>query len=108
MEQILGTIPLSWYLVVAAALFCIGVYGVLVRRNAISVLMAVELILNAANLNFVAFWRYTGPERFDGMVFALVVMTVAACEAAIGLALVISIYRSRATVNVDQMGELQG
>lgn len=108
MEDILGTIPLSWYLVVAAALFCLGMYGVLVRRNAIAVLMAVELILNAANLNFLAFWRYTGPAGFDGVVFALVVMTVAACEAAVGLALIISIYRSRATVNVDELTELQG
>ncbi|MHB0877561.1 MAG: NADH-quinone oxidoreductase subunit NuoK [Anaerolineae bacterium] len=108
MDDVLGTIPLTWYLVVAAALFCIGMYGVLVRRNAIAVLMAVELILNAANLNFLAFWRYTGPDRFDGVVFTLIVMTVAACEAAVGLALIISIYRSRETVNVDELAELQG
>ncbi len=108
MDDILGTVPLSWYLLVAAALFSVGMYGVLVRRNAIAVLMSVELILNAANLNFLAFWRYIGPEGFDGVVFTLVVMTVAACEAAIGLALIISIYRSRATVNVDELTELQG
>jgi NADH:ubiquinone oxidoreductase subunit K len=108
MDDILGTIPLTWYLVVAAALFCLGMYGVLARRNAIAVLMAVELILNAANLNFLAFWRYTGPGGFDGVVFTLIVMTVAACEAAVGLALIISIYRSRATVNVDELSGLQG
>lgn len=108
MDDVLGTIPLTWFLVVAAALFCIGMYGVLVRRNAIGVLMAVELILNGANLNFLAFWRYTGPDRFDGVVFTLIVMTIAACEAAVGLALIISVSRSRATVNVDELAELQG
>ena len=108
MEEILGTVPLLWYLIVAAALFCIGIYGVLARRNAITILMSVELILNAANLNFLAFWHYTGPERFDGVVFALIVMTIAACETAVGLALIIGIYRNRQTVDMDQIDLLKG
>lgn len=108
MEEILGTIPLSWYLVVAAALFSTGIYGVLVRRNAISILMSLELILNAANINFIAFWRYIGPERFDGIVFAMIVMVVAACEAAIGLALIIALFRTRETVSVDRVDLLRG
>ena len=108
MDRILGSVPLSWYLVLGASLFCIGLYGVLARRNAISILMSVELVLNAANLNFLAFWRYTGPDRFDGVVFALIVMTVAACEAAVGLALLIGIFRDRNTVNVDSIDLMRG
>ena len=108
MDEVFGTIPLTWVLVVAAALFCIGLYGVLARRNAITILMSVELILNAANLNFLAFWRYVGPDRFDGVVFALIVMTVAACEAAVGLALVIGLFRNRETVDVSRIDLLRG
>ncbi|NPV07862.1 MAG: NADH-quinone oxidoreductase subunit NuoK [Anaerolineae bacterium] len=108
MQDIVGEVPLTWYLVVAAALFCIGLYGVLSRRNAVTILMGVELILNAANLNFIAFWRHIGPERFDGVVFALIVMTVAACEAAVGLALIIAIYRSRRSVDLSDADLLQG
>jgi len=96
-------IPLSWYLILAAALFCIGLYGALSRRNAVAVLMSVELMLNAVNINLVAFWRYLTPERMVGQVFALFVLTVAAAEAAVGLALVIAVYRNRRTVNVDDM-----
>ncbi|MGI6208304.1 MAG: NADH-quinone oxidoreductase subunit NuoK [Anaerolineae bacterium] len=108
MQDIVGTVPLTWYLVVAAALFCIGLYGVLTRRNAVSVLMGVELILNAANLNLVAFWRHVGPEQLDGVVFALIVMTVAACEAAVGLALVIGVFRSQRSVDLSDVDKLQG
>jgi NADH:ubiquinone oxidoreductase subunit K len=108
MNRILGTVPLTWYLVLAAALFCIGLYGVLSRRNAIAILMSVELILNAANLNFLAFWRYTGPQQYDGIVFALIVMTVAACEAAVGLALIIAIFRDRQTVSMDSIDLMRG
>lgn len=108
MDSILGTIPLSWYLVLAAALFCIGLYGVLARRNAIAILMSVELMLNGANLNFLAFWRYTGPQDFDGVVFALIVMAVAACEAAVGLALIIAIFRDRRTVDLDNIDLMRG
>lgn len=101
-------IPLTWFLVVAAALFCIGVYGVLSRRNAVGILMGVELMLNAVNINLVAFWRYVAPETMAGQVFAIIVYTVAAAEAAVGLALIISIYRSRNTVVVEDVDLLSG
>jgi len=100
-------IPLPYFLLVGAALFCLGLYGALARRNAIAILIGVELMLNAVNINLVAFWRYIKPagEVFDlaGQVFALFVITLAAAEAAIGLALVIAIYRSRDTVNVEDV-----
>ena len=96
-------VPLSWYLVVAAALFCIGLYGALSRRNAIAVLMGVELMLNAVNLNLVAFWRYRTPEMITGQAFAVIVFAVAAAEVAVGLALFISVYRRRDTISADQI-----
>jgi len=96
-------IPLSWYLLVAAALFCIGLYGVFARRNAVAILMAVELMLNAVNINLVAFWRYMTPDRSVGMAWAVFVLTVAAAEAAVGLALVISVYRNRDSVVADEL-----
>ncbi len=101
-------IPLHWYLVVAGLLFVIGFYGVLSRRNAIAVLMGIELMLNAVNLNLVAFWRYTQPESVAGQVFAIIVITVAAAEAAVGLALFIALYRLRGTVNIDEVDLLRG
>ncbi len=101
-------VPLTWYLLVAAALFCIGVYGVLARRNAIAILMAIELMLNAVNLSLVAFWRYLHPATTTGQVFALFVLVVAAAEAAAGLALIISIYRNRETVDVENIDLLKG
>jgi NADH-quinone oxidoreductase subunit K len=103
----LTSIPLSWYLVVAAGLFCIGLYGVLSRRNAINVLMSIELMLNAVNINLVAFWRYGMLVGLSGMVFAIFVITLAAAEAAIGLALIIAIYRSRDTVIVEEVDMLK-
>jgi NADH-quinone oxidoreductase subunit K len=96
-------IPLSWYLTLAALLFCIGVFGVLARRNAVGILMGIELMLNAVNLNLVAFWRYLTPTLIAGQVFTLIVFAVAASEAAVGLALIISIYRRRATVVADEI-----
>jgi NADH-quinone oxidoreductase subunit K len=101
------SIPLSWYLIVAAALFCIGVYGVLARRNAVAILMAVELMLNAVNINLVAFWRYLGPDRSIGLTWAVFVLTVAAAEAAVGLALVISVYRNRDSVIAEDLDTLK-
>jgi NADH-quinone oxidoreductase subunit K len=100
-------IPLSWYLLVAAALFCIGVYGVLARRNAVAILMAVELVLNAVNINLVAFWRYTTPDRPVGLAWAVFVLTVAAAEAAVGLALVISVYRNRDSIVAEELDLLK-
>jgi NADH-quinone oxidoreductase subunit K len=100
-------VPLTWYLLVAAIVFCIGLYGALSRRNAIGVLMGIELMLNAVNINLVAFWRFLTPERMTGQVFAIFVFTVAAAEAAVGLALIISVYRSRKTVDVEQVDSLK-
>ena len=97
-------IPLSWYLYLAAALFCIGVFGVLARRNAIAILLGIELMLNAVNINLVAFWRYAAaPAIMDGQVFAIIVFAVAAAEVAVGLALVISVYRRRNTIVADEL-----
>jgi len=96
-------IPLSWYLVFAAALFCIGLYGVLARKNAIAILMGIELMLNAVNVNLVAFWRYRSPGMITGQVFAVIVFAVAAAEVAVGLALFISVYRQRNTVAADEI-----
>ncbi len=102
------TIPLSWYLLFAAALFGIGFFGVLSRRNAVAALMGVELMLNAVNINLVAFWRYVRPADLTGQIFAIFVLAVAAAEAAVGLALMIAIYRTRRTINVDEIDLLKG
>ena len=98
-------VPLSWYWIVAAALFCIGLYGALSRRNAIAILIGVELMLNAVNINLIAFWRYIEVARgsLAGQVFAIIVITVAAAEAAVGLALIIAVYRNRQTVDVEDL-----
>ncbi len=101
-------IPLTWYLIVAAGLFCIGLYGALARRNAVAVLMGVELMLNAVNVNLVAFWRYGAKAQMTGQLFAIFVITVAAAEAAVGLALIIAIYRQRRTVNVEEIDSMKG
>jgi NADH:ubiquinone oxidoreductase subunit K len=100
-------IPLSWYLLVAAALFSIGLFGVLARRNAVAILMGVELMLNAVNINLVAFWRYRTPDEPIGLAWAVFVLTVAAAEAAVGLALVISVYRSRDSVVAEDLDMLK-
>jgi NADH-quinone oxidoreductase subunit K len=100
-------IPLSYFLVFAAGLFSIGLYGVLARRNAIAILMGVELMLNAVNVNLVAFWRYITPAQIAGQAFAVMVFAVAAAEVAVGLALVISIYRRRNTVVADEIDLLK-
>lgn len=100
-------IPLSWYLYVAAALFSIGLFGVLARRNAVAILMGIELMINAVNINIVAFWRYLSPENIGGWVFVAVIFVVAAAEVAVGLALVISVYRKRGTVAADEIDLLK-
>jgi len=96
-------IPLSWYLILSAALFSIGLFGVLARRNAVAILLGVELMLNAVNINLVAFWRYLDPVQMTGQVFTIIVFAVAAAEVAVGLALVISVYRNRKTVVADEL-----
>lgn len=100
-------IPLSWYLLVAAALFCIGLYGVLARRNAVAILMSVELMLNAVNINLIAFWRFLEPAGSAGLTWSIFVLTVAAAEAAVGLALVISVYRNRDSVIAEDLNILK-
>ncbi len=98
-------VPLSWYLLLAAILFGIGLVGVLTKRNALVVMMSVELMLNAANLTFLAFARQQG--NVGGHAIAFFVIAVAAAEAAVGLAIVIAVYRSRGSVNVDEVSELR-
>jgi len=100
-------IPISWFLIFAAALFCIGLFGVLARRNAIAILMGIELMLNAVNVNLIAFWRYATPEKINGQVFAVIVFAVAAAEVAVGLAIFISVYRLRGTVSADEIDLLK-
>jgi NADH-quinone oxidoreductase subunit K len=108
MPSMVEAVPLQWVLIVAAGLFCIGLFGALSRRNSIGILFGVELMLNAVNINLVAFWRYLEPNLVAGQVFALFIITVAAAEAAVGLAMVIAIYRARLTVNADEVDTLKG
>ena len=100
-----GLVP---YLVVGAVLFGIGVVGVLSQRSAIMVLMSVEIILNAAILNLVAFWRFVRPDVFDGQVFVIIAVTIGAVEMAAGLGLTLLIVRQRGTSNIDAVQELRG
>jgi NADH-quinone oxidoreductase subunit K len=108
----LGEIPLSGFLVVSAILFTLGALGVLIRRNAIIIFMSIELMLNSANLAFVAFARSfelaTGQPVWTGQLFVFFVMTVAAAEVAVGLALIVAIFRSKHSIDVDQMSSLKG
>lgn len=94
-------------LTLAAVLFCVGLYGVLTKRNAIVVLLSIELMLNAVNLNLIAFSKYGAHPSLTGQVFSLFSMTVASAEAAVGLAVLIALYRRKATVNVDEFDELR-
>jgi NADH:ubiquinone oxidoreductase subunit K len=107
-------IPLPAYLIVAAMLFCIGVYAVLARRNAVAILMGIELMLNAVNINLIAFWRFNTPGTtvaqegvlqtgMAGQVFSIMVFVVAAAEAAVGLALILSVYRNRRTIVANEV-----
>jgi len=101
--------PLTHYLIVSAALFAVGLAGALIRRNAILVLIGIELMLNAANLNFIAFWRYgKNPQALAGVMFVIFSIAVAAAEAAVGLALIIAIYRHYKTAEVDKLDRMQG
>ena len=100
-------VPLSWYLIVSAMLFAMGLYGVVARRNAVAILMAVELMLNAVNINLIAFWRYQTPNRPIGLAWAIFVLALAAAEAAVGLALVLSVYRDRDSVIADELDSLK-
>ncbi len=103
----LNGIPLYWYLIVSAALFCIGLYGVMARKNAIAMLMGVELMLNAVIINLIAFWRYIAPQSTAGLAFAAFIYVVAAAEAAVGLALIISVYRNTRSVDPEKIDSLK-
>ena len=101
--------PLAQYLVVAALLFAVGLAGALVRRSAILVLIGIELMLNAANLNFIAFWRFgEQPETLGGVMFVLFSIAIAAAEAAVGLALIIAVYRHFKTTHLDRVDSMKG
>lgn len=101
-------IPLSWYLIFAGLLFGVGLYGVLARRNAVAILMGIELMLNAVNINLLAFWRYLYSDGLEGKVFVIIVLAAAAAEAVVGLALIISAYRRTKTVVVEDLSLLKG
>ena len=99
-------LPVTYYLILSAVLFAMGVLGVLIRRNALIIFMSVELMLNAANLAFVAFTRIF--DIINGQIFVFFVMTVAAAEVAVGLALIVTIFKTKKTIDVDQMSNLKG
>lgn len=98
---------LNLFLLLAALLFCIGIYGLITSRNAVRVLMSIELLLNAVNINLLAFSNYLDGEMIKGQVFAIFVITVAAAEAAVGLAIILSIYRNRETVDMEKFNLLK-
>jgi NADH-quinone oxidoreductase subunit K len=102
------SIGLTHYLVVAAILFCCGLYTMMTKRNAIGILIGVELVLNAAGVNLVAFDRYMGPGRIDGQITALFVIVLAAAEAALAVGICINLYKNLSTVDVDRASTLQG
>ncbi|MFC2010415.1 NADH-quinone oxidoreductase subunit NuoK [Chloroflexota bacterium] len=101
------SVGLEHYLILSAVLFAIGLYGVLVKRNAIVILMCVEIMLNAVNIAMVAFSRFITPTALTGQVFSIFIMVVAAAEAVVGLAIVISIYRNRETIDITKINLLK-
>ncbi len=107
MESVHASIPLSNFIVLSSILFSIGVYGVLARRNAVLMLMSVELMLNAVSINMVAFAVYTAPTFFVGIIFAVFVITIAAAEVGLALAIVLRVFRNRGTANVDEIDTLK-
>lgn len=103
----MSAVPLSHILFVSTALFFIGMYGLFTRRNLISMLMAIELILNSVNINFVAFNKYLYPDKLDGVFFTVFIITIAAAEAAVAIAIVINLYRSHKSIDVEEATELK-
>ena len=101
-------INLEHFLVLSAILFCVGLWGSLSKRNIVAILMCIEIMFNAVNIAFVAFSRYNAPTLLTGQVFALFVITVAAAEVALGLAIVIGVFRSRQTIEVNAVGAMKG
>ena len=100
-------IPISWFLTVGAMLFCIGLFGMMVRRSAIGMLLSIELMLNAANINLVAFGQYLKLPVITGQIFTIFVITLAAAEAAVGLAIVINIYRIEQHIDADKINSMK-
>jgi len=99
---------LQSYLVISSVLFSLGIFGIVTRRNAIAILMGIELILNSANINFIAFNRFGGMEKLDGHVFSIFVIVLAAAEAAVALAIIINLFKNVGSVDVDQANTLKG
>jgi NAD(P)H-quinone oxidoreductase subunit 4L len=106
-ETVTQQIPLEHFLALSAIIFSLGIYGVLTRRNAVLILMSVELMLNAASINMVAFATYTDPEAFTGLIFAIFIITIAAAEAGLALAIILRVFKNRQTANVDEVDELK-
>lgn len=100
--------PLTAYLLVGALLFAIGVYAVLAQRSAVMILMGIEVLLNAIGLNLVAFWRFVRPDDYSAQIFTILIVTIGAVEMAVGLGIMMLLYRSRQTVQVDKYQELRG
>lgn len=107
MITLVSTLSLHHYLLLSALLFCIGLFGALSKKNAIGILLCIEIMLNAININLVAFTKYLTPGDITGQVFAVFVIIVAACEIAVGLALIIAIYRDRSHIEVDKLNWLK-
>ena len=103
----MSAVPLTHVLFVSTALFFIGMYGLFTRRNMISMLMAIELILNSVNINFVAFNKYLYPGKLDGVFFTVFIITIAAAEAAVAIAIIINLYRSHKSIDVEDAAELK-
>ena len=100
--------PLQFCLLLSSAIFCIGLAGVIIRSNAILVLLGIELMLNAANINLIAFWRFLPTANIDGVIFVIFSIAIAAAEAAVGLALIINIYRQQKNIRLPDANELKG
>src|SRR5450432_4537166 len=100
-------VPLTHILIVSTALFFIGMYGLFTRRNLITMLMSIELILNSVNINFLAFNKYLYPQNLDGIFFTIFIITIAAAEAAVAIAIIINLYRSHKSIDVEDVGEMR-
>jgi len=102
-----GSIPMQYFLVISTLMFFIGIYGFLTRKNLITMLMSIELILNSVNINFVVFNRYLYPQNLQGHFFSLIIIAIAAAEAAVAIAIIINIYRNFKSIDVDNVDEMK-
>jgi NADH:ubiquinone oxidoreductase subunit K len=100
-------VPLTWFLIIATLMFFIGIYGFLVRKNLITILMSLELILNSVNINFVAFNKLLYPQHLEGMFFTMFIIAIAAAEASVAIAIIINIYRRLVNIDVEKMEEMK-